>query len=119
MLTKSSSSFRLARSDPTSIRITNDSLLLSAPILRSSAPWGICVVAGTGSVISGVVNEDGVPIMFARRGGHGHLFGDEGSGESSTTFSVSARRPGSLILERTVSSLSPRRQRGQGDHQRL
>ncbi|KAG7532254.1 hypothetical protein FFLO_03722 [Filobasidium floriforme] len=63
----------------TPVRVTNDSLLLSAPILRASAPWGICVVAGTGSVISGVINEDGVPVPFARRGGHGHIFGDEGS----------------------------------------
>jgi N-acetylglucosamine kinase-like BadF-type ATPase len=73
-------------SGTTPVRVTNDSLLLSAPILRASAPWGICVVAGTGSVISGVINEDGVPVPFARRGGHGHIFGDEGSGESTCSL---------------------------------
>jgi hypothetical protein len=38
------------------------------------------------SVVSGVqVGDDKVPIVFGRVGGHGHIFGDEGSGESSST----------------------------------
>jgi N-acetylglucosamine kinase-like BadF-type ATPase len=73
-------------------RATNDSLLLASHIITDQiehagsgeTSWGVCVVAGTGSVITGVqVGEDAIPVVFGRVGGHGHVFGDEGSGESA------------------------------------
>lgn len=62
----------------------NDSTLLCAPIIRNSSPWGIAVVAGTGSVVNGIdarpcLSGGGPPRQFCRRGGHGHLLGDQGS----------------------------------------
>lgn len=71
-------------------RATNDSLLLASHIITDQiehagsgeTSWGVCVVAGTGSVIAGVqVGQDALPVVFGRVGGHGHVFGDEGSGK--------------------------------------
>jgi hypothetical protein len=60
----------------------NDGLLLSSPILRRGCPWGIAVVAGTGSVVVGVkVVTAGKVQQIVRRGGQGHLLGDHGSGK--------------------------------------
>jgi hypothetical protein len=78
-------------------RTTNDSLLLASDIITDQIEhddteepsWGVCVVAGTGSVITGVqVGGDGLPVVFGRVGGHGHIFGDEGSGKSFGMLSV-------------------------------
>lgn len=67
--------------------VHNDALLLGGALLRHGAPWGIALIAGTGSIAvaleldgagSGSVSGSGVR-QAARRGGHGYLLGDDGS----------------------------------------
>ncbi|WWD16287.1 hypothetical protein CI109_100713 [Kwoniella shandongensis] len=65
-----------------SLTVMNDALLLSSSLLRRKTSWGIAVVAGTGSIVLGLCERPSASDydVFAKRGGHGHLFGDPGSG---------------------------------------
>ena len=45
-------------------------------------PWGVAVIAGTGSVVICLeVDEKGQVSQIGRRGGTGYLLGDDGSGK--------------------------------------
>lgn len=59
--------------------VHNDALLLGGALLRHGAPWGIALIAGTGSVAVALEAKDGLVAQAARRGGHGYLLGDDGS----------------------------------------
>ncbi|KAK4689411.1 EEF1A lysine methyltransferase 2, partial [Tremellales sp. Uapishka_1] len=60
--------------------ILNDANLLGGPLLTHQCPWGIAVIAGTGSVnVLLEVTKDGEVKQTGRRGGLGYLLGDEGS----------------------------------------
>lgn len=58
----------------------NDAELLSAVLVRRQARWAIAIVLGTGSILLGLEVRQGSSHCFAKLGGHGHLFGDPGSG---------------------------------------
>lgn len=63
-----------------SVKVHNDALLLGGSLLKHNAPWGIAVIAGTGSIAVGVeVDAEGNVTQAARRGGFGYLLGDDGS----------------------------------------
>jgi N-acetylglucosamine kinase-like BadF-type ATPase len=59
--------------------VHNDALLLGGALLRHNVPWGIALIAGTGSVAVALEAKDGLVAQAARRGGHGYLLGDDGS----------------------------------------
>ncbi|KLT39430.1 hypothetical protein CC85DRAFT_196024 [Cutaneotrichosporon oleaginosum] len=59
--------------------VHNDALLLGGALLRLGVPWGIALVAGTGSVAVALEAKEGRVTQAARRGGHGYLLGDDGS----------------------------------------
>jgi N-acetylglucosamine kinase-like BadF-type ATPase len=67
---------------PFPLTVTNDALLLSSPLFLRNQPWGILVVAGTGSIVLGVTIDPSTKAChhLYKRGGYGHLFGDVGSG---------------------------------------
>ncbi|GFZ51969.1 hypothetical protein JCM24511_09739 [Saitozyma sp. JCM 24511] len=63
-----------------SVPILNDAHLLGGALLTHHCPWGIAVIAGTGSVVVALdVREDGDVTQIGRRGGLGYLLGDDGS----------------------------------------
>ncbi|CDZ97965.1 N-Acetylglucosamine kinase [Phaffia rhodozyma] len=67
-----------------SVRITNDALLLSSPLVISDAISGVLAVSGTGTVCLSVTvdrypGREKTISQVARRGGLGWLLGDEGS----------------------------------------
>ncbi|WWD22544.1 hypothetical protein CI109_107037 [Kwoniella shandongensis] len=63
-----------------SVPILNDAHLLGGGLLTHHCPWGIAVIAGTGSVVVALeVTESGEVVQLGRRGGLGYLLGDEGS----------------------------------------
>ncbi|GMK58327.1 hypothetical protein CspeluHIS016_0503590 [Cutaneotrichosporon spelunceum] len=59
--------------------VHNDALLLGGALLRQHVPWGIALIAGTGSVAVALEVRGGRVAQAARRGGHGYLLGDDGS----------------------------------------
>ncbi|BEI93723.1 uncharacterized protein CcaverHIS019_0601820 [Cutaneotrichosporon cavernicola] len=59
--------------------VHNDALLLGGALLTHKVPWGIALIAGTGSVAVALEVKDGLVTQAARRGGHGYLLGDDGS----------------------------------------
>lgn len=60
--------------------VQNDALLLGGALLSNQSPWGIAVIAGTGSITVALeVETDGSVVQIARRGGHGYILGDDGS----------------------------------------
>lgn len=62
------------------IIVQNDALLLGGTLLSNNSPWGIAVIAGTGSITVALeVEKDGSVVQAARRGGHGYILGDDGS----------------------------------------
>jgi N-acetylglucosamine kinase-like BadF-type ATPase len=62
--------------------VFNDAHLLGGALLTYHRPWGIAVIAGTGSVIIRLeVTPLGEVIQASRQGGLGNLLGDDGSGE--------------------------------------
>lgn len=62
------------------VAVYNDALLMGGALLKHEAPWGVAVIAGTGSVAVGVeVDESGAVVQATRRGGYGYLLGDDGS----------------------------------------
>ena len=63
-----------------SLPIVNDAHLLGGVLLTHSCPWGIAVIAGTGSVVLRLEVKGGKVIQTGRRGGLGFLLGDDGSG---------------------------------------
>lgn len=65
-----------------SLSVLNDAHLLGGPLLQRHAPWGVAVIAGTGSVVVGLEVEEGGVKGIGRRGGVGYLLGDDGSGKS-------------------------------------
>lgn len=70
-----------------SVPILNDAHLLGGALLTHHCPWGIAVIAGTGSVVVALdVREDGDVTQIGRRGGLGYLLGDDGSGEQASTL---------------------------------
>lgn len=64
-----------------SLSVVNDAFLLGGPLLQHHAPWGIAVIAGTGSVVMGLEVDEGAMLGLGRRGGVGYLLGDDGSGK--------------------------------------
>ena len=61
--------------------ILNDAHLLGGALLKHHCPWGVAVIAGTGSVVVALeVDDDGMVVQTGRRGGVGYLLGDDGSG---------------------------------------
>ena len=63
------------------LTILNDAHLLGGALLTHHCPWGIAVIAGTGSVVVALeVAKDGSVEQTGRRGGFGYLLGDDGSG---------------------------------------
>jgi N-acetylglucosamine kinase-like BadF-type ATPase len=66
------------------VPILNDAHLLGGALLTHHCPWGVAVIAGTGSVVVALdVREDGDVTQIGRRGGLGYLLGDDGSGEQA------------------------------------
>jgi N-acetylglucosamine kinase-like BadF-type ATPase len=63
------------------LSVVNDAHLLGGPLLKRHSPWGIAVIAGTGSVVVGLDVVDGEVSGIGRRGGVGYLLGDDGSGK--------------------------------------
>lgn len=63
-----------------SLPILNDAHLLGGVLLTNGCPWGIAVIAGTGSVVLQLEVLDGKVVQTGRRGGLGFLLGDDGSG---------------------------------------
>ena len=62
------------------VKVHNDALLLGGGLLKHNVPWGVAVIAGTGSIAVGVeVDAQGEVVQAARRGGYGYLLGDDGS----------------------------------------
>ncbi|TXT10731.1 hypothetical protein VHUM_02236 [Vanrija humicola] len=62
------------------VEVQNDALLLGGAMLSLAVPWGVAVIAGTGSIVVALdVDKDGKVVQAARRGGHGYLLGDDGS----------------------------------------
>ncbi|KAL1409032.1 Protein-lysine N-methyltransferase efm4 [Vanrija albida] len=62
------------------VEVQNDALLLGGAMLSLAVPWGVAVIAGTGSIVVALdVNKEGKVVQAARRGGHGYLLGDDGS----------------------------------------
>lgn len=62
------------------VSVHNDALLLGGALLSAGSPWGIAVIAGTGSIAVALeVDAEGQVVQKARRGGHGYLLGDDGS----------------------------------------
>lgn len=62
------------------VKVHNDALLLGGGLLKHNVPWGIAVIAGTGSIAVGIeVDAQGEVVQAARRGGYGYLLGDDGS----------------------------------------
>ena len=60
----------------------NDAHLLGGALLTHHCPWGVAVIAGTGSVVICLeVDEKGQVSQIGRRGGTGYLLGDDGSGK--------------------------------------
>ena len=60
----------------------NDAHLLGGALLTHHCPWGVAVIAGTGSVVICLeVNDGGQISQIGRRGGTGYLLGDDGSGK--------------------------------------
>lgn len=64
------------------VAVYNDALLLGGALLQAGASWGIALIAGTGSiaVAMDVDPATGALMQLARRGGHGYILGEEGSG---------------------------------------
>ncbi|KAK8845596.1 hypothetical protein IAR55_006312 [Kwoniella newhampshirensis] len=63
-----------------SVSILNDAHLLGGALLTNHCPWGVAVIAGTGSVVVAFeIRGNGEVVQVARRGGMGYLLGDEGS----------------------------------------
>lgn len=59
----------------------NDAHLLGGALLTHQCPWGIAVIAGTGSVVVALGQDANGDIeQIGRRGGTGYLLGDDGSG---------------------------------------
>lgn len=80
------------------------------PLLAAGTPegWGVAIIAGTGS-LAVARGSDG---QFARAGGWGELFGDEGSGYSvavaglrAAAKSVDNRSPETVLLSRMMRRL--------------
>ncbi|ORY29309.1 hypothetical protein BCR39DRAFT_532226 [Naematelia encephala] len=62
------------------VSVVNDAHLLGGALLTHHAPWGIAVIAGTGSVVIALeVAGQGEVVQVGRRGGTGYLLGDDGS----------------------------------------
>lgn len=62
------------------VNVQNDALLLGGALLSNKSPWGIGVIAGTGSITVALeVEASGNVVQTARRGGHGYILGDDGS----------------------------------------
>jgi hypothetical protein len=62
------------------VGVHNDAVLLGGALLTASSPWGIAVIAGTGSVAVALEVAGGSVVAAARRAGFGYLLGDDGSG---------------------------------------
>ena len=64
------------------VSVVNDAHLLGGALLTYHCPWGVAVIAGTGSVVIGLeVLANGEVVQAGRRGGAGYLLGDDGSGQ--------------------------------------
>jgi hypothetical protein len=84
------------------VPILNDAHLLGGALLTHHCPWGIAVIAGTGSVVVALdVREDGDVTQMGRRGGLGYLLGDDGSGERAWILVLNSIPILILILIRT------------------
>jgi N-acetylglucosamine kinase-like BadF-type ATPase len=60
------------------VPVLNDAHLLGGLLLTHRCPWGVAVIAGTGSIVVGLeVSEEGEVVQYGRRGGVGYLLGDE------------------------------------------
>lgn len=65
-------------------------------MLTHRCPWGVAVIAGTGSVVICLeVDDTGEVVQIGRRGGTGYLLGDDGSGQS---FFVGLRASGPELI---------------------
>lgn len=62
------------------VGVHNDAVLLGGALLTHNSPWGVAVIAGTGSVAVALEVNDGAVKQAARRAGFGYLLGDDGSG---------------------------------------
>jgi hypothetical protein len=68
------------------VPVLNDAHLLGGLLLTHRCPWGVAVIAGTGSIVVGLeVSEEGEVVQYGRRGGVGYLLGDDGSGKSPSS----------------------------------
>jgi N-acetylglucosamine kinase-like BadF-type ATPase len=77
------------------VAVYNDAHLLGGALLTHHCPWGVAVIAGTGSVVICLeVDEDGEVSQIGRRGGTGYLLGDDGSGQ----LPLSCRKRPKLIV---------------------
>lgn len=62
------------------VAVYNDAHLLGGALLTHHCPWGVAVIAGTGSVVICLeVDDAGEVVQIGRRGGTGYLLGDDGS----------------------------------------
>ncbi|ORX34826.1 hypothetical protein BD324DRAFT_635196 [Kockovaella imperatae] len=60
--------------------ILNDAHLLGGALLTHHCPWGVAVIAGTGSIVVALEQDkEGTVLQTGRRGGFGYLLGDDGS----------------------------------------
>lgn len=72
----------ISLSDLPNVRVLNDAHLLGGALLTHHCPWGVAVIAGTGSVVVCLeIAENGEIVQAGRRGGAGYLLGDDGSGK--------------------------------------
>lgn len=75
------------RRDTPEVHVLNDAHLLGGALLTHGCPWGIAVIAGTGSVVIALGQDaNGDVQQIGRRGGTGYLLGDDGSGQSGATL---------------------------------